>query len=114
MKLSKALTETGMARSGAEAQRLVKQGAVLVGGCIPPCNMRRCCGDNEESHLGEPCPLPVSMQFKCTCENWRKVTNPIEEIDSGEVMRIGDGGWRLLKREGVTGFDQVPGIARFP
>jgi hypothetical protein len=96
MKLSKALVETKMARSGAEAQRLVKQGAVLVGGCIPPCNPRK-----------EP-------YNKCTCGGWKKITNPVEDVNSGEVMRIGDGSWRLPKKESAQGFDQVPGIAWVP
>ena len=95
MKLSKALVETEMARSGAEAQRLVKQGGVLVGGCIPPCNMRQ-------------------SPYKCTCGGWRKIVNPVEDVQTGEVMRVGDGSWRLLSREGAQGFDQIRGIAWVP
>jgi hypothetical protein len=96
MKLAKALVETGMARSGAEAQRLVKQGAIIVGGCISPCNPRK---------------APYNP---CTCGGWRKITNPAEEVKGGEVMRIGCGNWRLLKKEGSQGFDQVQGIAYAP
>ena len=36
MKVVKALVELGMARSGAEAQRMVKEGMVWAGGCIHP------------------------------------------------------------------------------
>ena len=72
-----------MARSGAEAQRLIKQGAVYAGGCIPPCNAR-------------------NLPYKCVCKGWRRVTNPAEDVMSGDVVRVGDGNWRLLKREGST------------
>lgn len=95
MKLAKALTELKMARSGAEAQRLIKQGAVLVGGCVPPCNARL-------------------APFKCVCDGWRKITNPTEEVKPGEVVRVGDGNWRLLKAEGSSKFDQIPGIGWVP
>jgi hypothetical protein len=96
MKLAKALIELEMARSGAEAQRLVKQGCVWVGGCIPPCNAR----------------LPP---FKCTCNGWRKVLNPVEDVPEGQVLRIGDGSWRLLPSSDPNRkFDQVRGIGRIP
>ena len=95
MKLAKALVELKMARSGAEAQRLVKQGAVLVGGCIPPCNARL-------------------APYVCTCNGWKKITNPVEDIAPGTVVRIGTGTWRLLQRDGKQGFDAVPGIGWVP
>jgi len=95
MKLAKALVELKMARSGAEAQRLVKAGAIWAGGCIPPCNARE-------------------APYKCVCNGWRKGTNPVEDIPAGTVVRIGDGSWRLLKAEGTSKFDQVPGIGWVP
>jgi hypothetical protein len=92
MKLVKALVLLNIARSGTEANRLVKQGSVWFGGCIPPCNSR-------------------IAPFKCTCDGWKKSINPIEEVSAGQVIRIKDGSWRLLTREdGKQGFDSVPGI----
>ena len=94
MKLFKALVSLEMARSNAEAQRLVKQGSVWVGGCIAPCNARK-------------------FPFKCTCSGWRKVVNPTEEIKIHEVIRIKDGSFRLMTRDdGVAGFDSLRGIGR--
>jgi hypothetical protein len=96
MKLVKALVLLNIARSGTEANRLVKQGSVWFGGCIPPCNSR-------------------IAPFKCTCDGWKKSINPIEEVSAGQVIRIKDGSWRLLTREdGKQGFDSVPGIGRVP
>jgi hypothetical protein len=96
MKLVKALVSLNMARSNAEANRLVKQGSVWIGGCIPPCNARM-------------------APYKCTCNGWHKSTNPTEEVSPGIVIRIKDGSWRLLAREdGRNGFDQIPGIGRVP
>ena len=95
MRLAKAVTSLNMARSGAEANRLIKQGSILVGGCITLCNARI-----------EP--------FKCTCNGWKKITNPVEEIDDGTVIRIKDGSWRVLPKDGKPGFDQLPGIGRIP
>lgn len=95
MKLVKALTALGIARSGAEANRFVRQGAIWVGGCIPPCNARM-------------------FPFKCVCGGWRKATDPIENIPAGVVVRLKDGNWRLMPREGTSAFDQVPGIGWVP
>ena|ERR1035441_3309519 len=96
MKLVKALVLLNMARSGAEANRLVKQGSIWFGGCIPPCNKR-------------------IHPFVCTCGGWKKTTNPTEEINAGQVIRIKDGSIRLLTREdGKQGFDQLVGIGRVP
>lgn len=84
-----------MARSGGEAQRLVQQGGVWVGGCIPPCNARM-------------------SPFKCTCNGWHKSLNPTENISAGTVLRLGDGSWRLLIRKGSSAFDQLCGIGHVP
>lgn len=122
MKLAKALTETGMARSGAEAQRLVKQGAVLVGGCTPLCPLRatppECTCQQQideilqgKERIAKPCRVKHGV---CTCGGWTKIINPAEEIESGVVMRIGKDDWRLVQREGSAGFDQVRGVARVP
>lgn len=96
MKLAKALTALRVARTGAEAQRLIKQGAIWVGGCIPPCNAR----------------LPP---YKCVCNGWRKVLNPAEDVPAGQVVRIKDGNYRLMNRlDGQSGSDQVPSIGWIP
>jgi len=96
MQVNKAMLELGMVRSMGEVTRLVKQGAVLVGGCIQPCNMR-------------------ITPFKCTCGGWRKVTDFREEVLSGTVVRIGKGNYRLLPREdGKQGFNQLKGIGWIP
>jgi hypothetical protein len=52
--------------------------------------------------------------YTCNCGGWKKITNPAEDIAPGVVVRIGDGSWRLLTREGITGFEQVPGIGWVP
>ena len=94
MKIVKALVLLKMARSGAETNRLVKQGSVWFGGCIAPCNAR-------------------IFPFKCTCNGWKKTINPIEEVHLGQVLRVRDGSWRLLTCEdGKQGFDQVIGIGK--
>jgi len=96
MRLVKALVLLKIARSGAEANRLVKQGSVWFGGCIEPCNGRL-------------------SPYKCTCDGWKKSTNPTVEVFAGQVIRIKDGSWRLVQREdGQKGFDQLPGIGRVP
>ena len=96
MRLVKALTALRIARSGSEAQRFIKQGAIWVGGWIPPCNGR----------------MPP---YKCTCGGWRKVTNPTEDIPAGQVVRLSEGNWRLMNSlDGSSSFDQVPGIGWVP
>ena len=96
MKLVKALTTLKIARSGSEANRFIKQGAIWIGGCIPPCNGRM-------------------SPYKCTCGGWRKANNPIEDVPAGQVVRLKDGNWRLMTRlDGGSGFDQVPGIGWVP
>ena len=98
MRLIKALVVTKMARSGSEAQRFVKQGAVWIGtGCTPECEFRR-------------------ISFRCTCGGQRKATDPTEDLAAGTLLRVGDGNWRLMKPrvDGKDGFDQVPGVGRVP
>lgn len=93
MKISKLLVVTGLARTGGEANRLVKQGAVQVGGCDPDCSF---------FNTG-----------RCACGGWEKVVNPVEDVQSGMAVKVGTGMWRLLPRiDGQQGFDQVPGVAR--
>lgn len=94
VRLGKVLTETKLARSGSEATRLIKQGAVSVGGCKPDCAF-----------------LDTG---KCTCDGWTKVLNPVLEIEVGLAVRVGDGRWRLMNKLEGTGWDQVKGIARVP
>lgn len=96
MKLDKAILELelDLARSRGEAQRLIKQGSIMVGGCISPCNKRL-------------------FPFTCSCGGWRKITNPAEEIAGGEVIRIKDGSWRLLAGDHGK-MDQLPGIGWVP
>src|ERR1700678_2888933 len=90
------MTALKIARSGSEAQRMIKQGSVLVGGCIPPCNGR----------------IPP---YHCTCNGWRKVTDPAEDISAGQVVRVKDGNWRLMNRlDNASGFEQVRGIGWVP
>jgi hypothetical protein len=97
-----------MVRSMGEATRLVKQGAVNVGGCIPPCNMR----------------MPP---FKCSCGGWKKATDFREDLPTGMVIRVGKGDWRLLIKEDDPnappvkkgknhhpGFNQLRGIGWVP
>jgi hypothetical protein len=96
MRLAKVLTTLRMAQSGSEAQRLIKQGAVYVGGCIPPCNGRM-------------------LPYKCVCDGWKKITNPGEDIAEGVVVRIGDGNYRMVKKlDGTTGFEMFIGIGWVP
>jgi hypothetical protein len=94
MRLGKVLTVTNLARSGSEATRLIKQGAVSVGGCDPDC---------EFFDTG-----------KCSCGGWKKVTNPVEEVEAGLAVKVGDGNYRLMNKLEGTGWDQVKGVARVP
>jgi hypothetical protein len=94
MRIGKVLTETQLARSGSEATRLIKQGAISVGGCDPDCEF--------------------FTTGKCSCGGWRKVTNPVEEVEAGLAVKVGDGRWRLMNKLEGTGWDQVNGIARVP
>lgn len=83
-----------MARSGSEASRLVKQGAVQVGGCSPDCTW---------FNTG-----------RCACGGWQRMTDPVAEVAGGDAIKVGTGMWRLLKKDGSHGFDQVPGVGRVP
>ena len=95
MKLFRVLVQTKLARSRSEAERLIKQGAVSVGGCSPDCGF--------------------FDTGKCTCEGWSKIKNVTEEIEAGLKVKVGDGYWRILtKVDGTAGFDQVNGIATVP
>jgi predicted rRNA methylase YqxC with S4 and FtsJ domains len=94
MRLAKILVAAKMARSGSEANRFILQGAVYVGGCEPDC---------EFFSIG-----------KCSCDGWRKVTSPIEEIESGLAVKVGSGHWRLMNKIDGSGWDQVNGVGRAP
>lgn len=97
MNLIIAMTTFGLARSNAEAHRLIKQGAVSVGGCIFPCNKRQ-------------------FPYKCTCDGWHKATNPKEDVTSGKVIRVGPMGlYRFVtKMDRKQGIDTLKGICRIP
>ena len=94
MRIARILVEYQLARSGAEAIRLLGQGAVSVGGCDPSCDYFTC--------------------GKCVCGGWRKVTNPVEEIEPGLVVKIGNGFMRLIPRMGSGGYDALSGVCRAP
>lgn len=86
---------TGLARSVSEANRLVKQGAVLVGGCKPDCTF--------------------FTTGSCTCGGWEKVTNPAQDISPGTCVKVGTGfGRTVAKIDGTSGFDQLKGVAKVP
>lgn len=98
MKITKALIWLNMARSVAEAQRFIKQGAVWIGtGCKPECEFRR-------------------VSCRCTCGGQRKATNPTEDLEDGIFLRVGDGNYRLMKprMDGKDGFDQLAGCGFVP
>ena len=84
------MVDQGLARSGTEANRLIKQG-VYVGGCTKDCGF--------------------FTSGKCDCGGWKKVTNPLEEIEKGLVVKVGNGNWRLMNREG-GGWDQVVSLTK--
>lgn len=93
MRINKLMVDLGLARTGGEATRLVKQGAVLVGGCERDCHW---------INTG-----------KCTCGGWKKETDPAKTVPNGSVIKVGTGHWRLLPRlDGQRGFEQVRGVAR--
>jgi S4 domain len=94
MKLAKILVAEKMVRSGSEANRMILQGAVYVGGCAEDCDF--------------------FTTGKCSCGGWNKVTSPTAEIAPGLAVKIGTGHWRLMNRLEGTGWDQVKGIGRAP
>lgn len=92
MKLFRILVERKLARSGGEATRLIKQGAVMVGGCELDCQF--------------------FATGKCSCGGWNKITDPIMEIAPGTCVKVGTGLWRCIPKLEGKGYDQVNGIAR--
>ena len=91
-RLYKILVEEKLVRSRTEAERLIRQGAVSVGGCDPECTF--------------------FTTGKCTCGGWRKVTKATEEIEVGLVVKVGNGFWRVMNRLEGSGYDLVNGIGR--
>lgn len=96
MKLALVLTSSGLARSNGEAARLIKQGAVTVGGCATTCDW--------------------FTTGKCSCGGWEKITDPRADVAAGLAVKVGSGNWRVMTRDnqGKPGpvYDQVPGITR--
>jgi len=93
MKLDKLLVDQKMARSRAEAQRLIKQNAVSVGGCVRDCTF---------FNTG-----------KCTCGGWEKITDTQYEVPVGWCVKVGNGFWRTVARvDGRQGVDQLNGVGR--
>jgi hypothetical protein len=91
----KVLVVTKLARSGSEANRLIKQGAVQVGGCKSDCTF--------------------FSTGKCTCGGWTKVTNPAEDVEVGFSVKIGTGFGRTVARiDGASGFEFLHGVAKVP
>jgi predicted rRNA methylase YqxC with S4 and FtsJ domains len=88
MKLSDILVEQEMARSKAEATRLVKQGSVRV--------------------LKDDCVggYPIDPA------QWGKITEPRTEIKPRTPLIVGNGHWRLVSRDGAVGYDQLWGVGR--
>lgn len=87
------MVATELARSVGEANRLIKQGAVSVGGCDPRCEFFK--------------------TGKCTCGGWSKATSPTQEI-AGQSIKVGNGFYRCLPRLNGPGFDQLDGIIKIP
>jgi hypothetical protein len=95
MKVRSVLTSEGLARTGGEADRLIKGGAVLMGGCDPECRF--------------------FATGYCSCGQWQKVTDPRAEAEKGAVIKVGAGLWRTVARiDGKQGFDQLRGVCRVP
>lgn len=93
MRLYEILVSEKMVRSRTEADRMIKQGAVSVGGCDSDCSF--------------------FSTGRCACGGWRKVTKVTEEIEVGMAVKIGSGNWRVMTRlDGTVGFDMVKGIGR--
>lgn len=94
MKLDKVLVDQKLARSRAEAQRLIKQGAVSVGGCAADCTFFK--------------------TGNCTCGGWEKTTDTQDDIPSGWCVKIGKGFWRRVPKLEGEGFDQLNGVCKVP
>jgi hypothetical protein len=95
MKLIKVMVVSRLARSRSEGERLIKQGAVQVGGCDPDCTF--------------------FTTGKCTCGGWTKIVNPVEDINPRTCVKVGMGFVRTVTRiDGTSGVDQLPGVARVP
>lgn len=95
MRLTKVLTEMGLARTGGEANRLIKQGSVSIGGCYAGCSF-------------------ISTG-RCDCGGWEKATQPTQDIAPRTVVKIANGFYRTIpKIDGEKGFDQLPGVCRVP
>lgn len=92
MRLYEILVEEKLVRSRTEAERMIRQGAVSVGGCAPDCSF--------------------FTTGRCTCNGWRKVTKATEEIEVGLAVKVGKGFWRAMTRLDAPGFDLVNGIGR--
>jgi len=91
-RIYKILVEEKLVRSRTEAERLIRQGAVSVGGCDPGCGF--------------------FTTGKCNCGGWRKVLKPTEEIEVGLAVKVGNGLWRVMQRLEAPGFDLLNGIGR--
>ncbi len=93
MKAERAVFVSGLARSMGEARRMIKQGQVSIGSCRPEC-----------------------QHIPCDCQGeygWAKLSDPMEEITSGSILKVGPGLWRCLpKIDNGAKFDQLPGTAR--
>lgn len=93
MRLYEILVEEKLVRSRTEAERMIRQGAIWVGGCDPDCDF--------------------FTTGKCTCKGWQKITKATEEIAVGLAIKVGSGNWRVMPRlDGQPGYDQVKGIGR--
>ena len=90
--LYKILVEEKLVRSRTEGERLIRQGAVSVGGCDADC--------------------AFFTTGKCNCGGWRKVTKTTEEIEVGLAVKVGNGFWRVMNRLVGPGYDLVNGIGR--
>lgn len=99
MRVDQLMLASGMVLSRSEAQRLIKGGAVFMGGCVGPCNARRF-----------QCPSFAGNN----CDLWLRVTDPTTEAIPGEVIRIGRGNYRLVQIQGSGQLAQLPGVCYIP
>lgn len=97
MKLISLMVDCELASSRGEAERLVKQGAVRIGGCEARCSFFE--------------------TGKCTCGEWRKATSPTEDVKPGESVKVGSGFGRTTNGRffhGVAKAAGQPGHVGFP